>query len=126
MVRNQHVLNNNWIEKKHEVKTFFHKLAADPTLQPTQTSDSIEPLTDLLSLAQYPSNHEITYYHGIYEDKTYRPLPDNGKQSINVALLLDMIFQNMGMKCSVNDLMEHINSGGTLEGFITAQGNQSL
>lgn len=125
-MRNQHVLKENWNEKNHEVKTFFHKLATDPTLQPTQTSDTSEPLMDWLSLARYPLNHEITYYHGIYEDKTYRPLPDNGKQSINVALLLDMIFQNMGMKCSVNDLMEHINSGGTLEGFITAQGNQSL
>ncbi|WP_046213683.1 hypothetical protein [Paenibacillus wulumuqiensis] len=125
-MRNQHVLKENWNEKSHEVKTFFHKLATDPTLQPTQTSNTSEPLMDWLSLARYPLNHEITYYHGIYEDKTYRPLPDNGKQSINVALLLDMIFQNMGMKCSVNDLMEHINSGGTLEGFIAAQGNQSL
>ncbi|WP_458120269.1 hypothetical protein [Paenibacillus sp. Z6-24] len=122
-MRNQHVLKENWNEKNQEVKTFFHKLATDPTLQPTQTSDTIEPLMDWLSLARYPLNEEITYYHGIYKDKTYRPLPDNGKQSINVALLLDMIFQKMGMKCSVNDLMEHINSGGTLEGFITAQEN---
>ncbi len=124
-MRNQQVLNQAWIEKKNEVKTFFHRLSTDPALQDSKTCKSNGHLADWLSLACYPLNQEISYQQGIYQDKMYRPISEQSAKSINVALLIDMIFEKMGIQGNVDDLMNHINNGGTLEGFMTAEDNQS-
>ncbi|MEW4371255.1 hypothetical protein [Paenibacillus kandeliae] len=124
-MRNQYVLNQAWVEKKNEVKTFFDRLSIDPALQESETCKTDEHLADWLSLVRYPLHQEISYHQGIYEDKTYRPLTDQPVKSVNVALLLDMVFEKMGVQGNVNDLMNHINNGGTLEGFMTEQDKHS-
>ena len=124
-MRNEYVLHQAWIEKKNEVETFFHRLSTDPAIQDSKTCKSDGHLADWLSLARYPLNQEISYQQGIYQDKMYHPVTEQSAKSINVALLLDMIFEKVGIPGNVNDLMNHINNGGTLEGFMTAEDNQS-
>lgn len=124
-MRNQNVLNEQWIQKRNGVKTFFHKLSVDPSLKQEKESDKDFDVNEWLTMASYPLPKEISHQYGIYEDKMYRPLHTNTQHGVNVALLVDLLFKQSGLKLSVNDLVEHMNNGGTLEGFITKQDTES-
>jgi len=120
-VRNQNVLNDQWIQKRNGVKAFFHKLSVDPSLKQEKESNKDFDVNEWLTKATSPLPKEISHQYGIYEGKTYRPLHTNTQNGVNVAVLVDLLFKQSGLTASADDLVKHINNGGTLEGFITKQ-----
>ncbi|MFD1988542.1 hypothetical protein ACFSGI_00975 [Paenibacillus nicotianae] len=120
-MRNQNVLNEQWMQKRNGVKTFFHKLSVDPSLKQEKEGNKDFDVNEWLEMATSPLPEEISHQYGIYEDKMYRPLQTNTHHGVNVAVLVDLLFKKSGLKSSADDLVKHMNNGGTLEGFITKQ-----
>ena len=98
--------------KREEFSRFMERLAEDPVLL-NQTTGSRLSLAEILNEAKYPVKQEFQYDYGLEQF-----VPVEQKPSIDVAKLLNLLFQEKGLNCTSDDLMRHVLNGGSVEQFI--------
>ncbi|MDQ1237034.1 hypothetical protein QE450_004532 [Paenibacillus sp. SORGH_AS306] len=59
-MRNQNVLNEQWMQKRNGVKTFFHKLSVDPSLKQEKEGNKDFDVNEWLEMATSPLPEEIS------------------------------------------------------------------
>ncbi|WP_054939104.1 hypothetical protein [Paenibacillus ihuae] len=108
-------------DKQEQFNRFMSRLAEDPVLR-SNTTGSRYTLEEILQEARYPLKQEFRYDYG-----QQKHVPVEASHVIDVALLLTLLFQEKGLNCTSEDLMNHVLNGGSVEQFMQqAYGSKDL
>jgi hypothetical protein len=106
---------NTLVEKEKRrtlINQFLKCLAADPALV-NNKAPQLSTMTDLLYSTKYPLKKVF-----VYDYKTNKYMQSDSKPTIDLALLLNLLFKEKGLDCTFEDLMKHVLEGGNITSFL--------